>query len=505
MKVFINGGPGCGKTTELIKRFLQDDENKKVYLAFSRSARDEALARMKQQDEKIGDRPSHLILHERPTVTTIHAFAMSLYVFNKRSELGDLSAENIEKRIQSIINKIAKECNLGFIDDPTSKISRLMLSYEKQRHQLKDSIDTSLISTASNTPESTVKLVLKKYEEELKKTPLRTDFTGLLEWMHGAGLKVSDYAENIYVDETQDLTPLMISVLGVNSGKNFIYAGDLDQMIYQHMGVDPKKVYELYEEARKEYLGKVRRVPVAIFNTIKKVRRFMKYKADYDPESVNTNPGHLFPIISFDDAVHKARAFGGTTYILTYSNFKAKDLFEKLVTKFAIIPNTIGPRKLTWERDVCSLAATIAKLGDVTSEQSRSMLADLGKMLGLWKGFRNPTVQEAKSLKEKISNKLMALFGKPLEFFKHVTIVDNIFIDTVHESKGREADNVILFDLFPEKHVTFSRETDDYLAKLLYVAGTRTRRNLFIVRPRSIRIAGSRRGYVSLFGRFFQY
>jgi superfamily I DNA/RNA helicase len=60
-----------------------------------------------------------------------------------------------------------------------------------------------------------------------------------------------------------------------------------------------------------------------------------------------------------------------------------------------------------------------------------------------------------------------------------------ISISTIHQSKGGEADNVVL--LTDMGRLSFENSHRDEENRVWYVAVTRTRQNLFIVRPRGIR------------------
>ena len=60
----------------------------------------------------------------------------------------------------------------------------------------------------------------------------------------------------------------------------------------------------------------------------------------------------------------------------------------------------------------------------------------------------------------------------------HTPFQVNIQLNTIHQSKGGEADNVVLFsDISPAA----ARDIGDDLHRLFYVAVTRTRNTLYLV------------------------
>jgi len=483
---FINGAPGCGKTFNLVKRFAESPVRAKVYLAFTDSAKEEALERIIEKEPEASDKPSKLLDNSEPVVSTIHSMGLLLYSRYVEKIQRDVEA-NVEIIIDNIKRKICKKLNIAITDNPDSPGNRMFLEFERQRNLLFDSIDFSLIANKSGIAETRAREAIEQYLSEIKKTPWKTDFTGILEALRENKIKLSDFADEIYIDEFQDLTKLQLSLFDFSGKKKIVVAGDIDQTVYQFLGVDTKAIYDLYQDSKKIHLPNVRRVPRNLFKVAKAVRRMMRWKADYDPESINTFTGKFFIYPTFETGIDYLMKLPGSKMILVYRNKDLREGFAYLVSRYGVIPKIYSRRKFKKMQRVAELVANLQeqiKLSEKTGDWQAVSLS-------IFDALRVEVPPNKSSILNFLKNELSELtqkfFGRKFFDLPKLKFANDIWIDTVHEAKGREADNVLLFDYYPRMKYETNIFEIDAQAKMLYVALTRTRKNILVARLSSSR------------------
>jgi len=484
--LFINGAPGCGKTYQLTKLFAESAVSARAYFAFTEAAKDEALQRLAAKGIEVHDRVSQLIKNAKPVVCTIHAFALYIYLnYIKGATQRDRS--DYEYEFERIRKEVCQKNGIAYIPtDPTTPGHRLFLEFERQRNMMQE-IDYDLIANKACVPSSRAKAAIEQYYDLIRRTDWGTDFTGLLEALVEHKYKISDFCAQIFIDEFQDLTPLQLALFEFNGRREIVVAGDIDQTVYQFMGVDIKRIYEIYSEARKQHLAAVRRVPQNIFELAKRVRAMMIYKADYKPESVNSTFGQLVECASLEEAINYALQLPGEKLILCYRNEDARQAYLHLVRYHGIVPQMLSKRKFTAIRKLCEVVSTVQEvLQNNNNENIFYAMLDNPPLRAKIEHDGLGT-QDISKLLQLLDNECRRVLGAPFASLPKLRPRNDVKIDTVHEAKGREADVVVVYDYYPRLRFETGLEETDAQAKLLYVALTRTRRDLIIARKRTSR------------------
>lgn len=264
----ILGGPGCGKTTHLLK--LVSDHlksgirpNEIAYVAFTRKAAAESRQRAQQQfgfDEK-----------ELPYFKTLHSFAFK--------ELGLSSEKLMTSEHYDELGEILK-LEFGKVDDEFGIISeqreRGSQYYHIEQQARLRCIDLKAMCRKDGRQGY---WNVQHYHESLKafKESKRIyDYTDILElWlkkMMPLPIKV------LIVDEAQDLSPLQWKIVEKMKGDvpYVYYAGDDDQAIYEWAGADINHFLTLGVETT--VLPISHRLPRQVFQRCDRIARKIKHR-----------------------------------------------------------------------------------------------------------------------------------------------------------------------------------------------------------------------------------
>lgn len=329
----------------------------------------------------------------------------------------------------------------------------------------------------------------------------------------------------IYIDEAQDLSQtqweLIITILksmNNNIEKTFV-AGDSKQLIYEFQGSninifnnyknELKTMFHTYEEI---FLNKTYRISKSICNVLNKIGP--KLDIDFQThETNNINSGRI-DIINYKDLNDILKYINQESMIL----FKQKsEKFEKLALiliqngffinspyimihpifkdfqyllrwliyqdpfSLGVIGNIFGHFQVPYQT-----LLTIKEIQSLSNLKYKNLI----KLFFNWISIDNVKNFYYEKLKESADFYLNLLF-EYVKYYKHepyhaifdtfdfyknnmFLFKNGIFFNTIHSSKGKESDTVILFDT--DINTKFNIESN----RLLYVAITRARNNLII-------------------------
>lgn len=457
----IYGPPGCGKTTDLLKR-VDNLKNNGVdpksisFMSFTKAAATEALKRTG--------------LTRSNNICTIHAMCYRL--------LG-MSSNFVVDIPKLRIFCDATGYDMGFVaGDQTEYDSYLAVS---QFH-----INTGLSLEESFAARGGVGVISELYTfhkayTDWKDTYSLMDFDDML--IATLAGKLKPEARHMIIDEAQDLTPLQWKVIynfmDMPDLKSMIIAGDDDQALYAFSGANSAGMSEFEGKmgAERRILSQSYRVPRAVHKVatgiISKVTE--RVQKEYKPRP---DDGKVSVVGDID--VSWLRQVQGPTMVLARTNYVVKKLCQDL--------RAMGIRHTTsFASDRSNREAAMAinvwrklQAGNDITERDRLILT---KMLDrrAKEAFNERDVSVLKKdwrtvmkIPQDVLNDI-ADFGEDFVLSQPV-----IEVSTIHSAKGKECENVVVMTELTDQ-VMSTMETDpDSEARVWYVAVTRAINNLVI-------------------------
>lgn len=508
IKIF--GGPGTGKTTTLIgylKTELTINNLNPLdiaFVTFSKAAANEMKERISYQlDIKNED----LMFFG-----TIHSLCYKLLGLTKENHIS-------EKIKQNFASSLGYQYTQGETDTDDSGFS-FSLGTEQTLGGALYNIDSFLknnLLDANNWEKASisenhkldltfeqVKEFREKWKEEKEKNGLR-DYSDMIEKV--IENKITLPVRILFVDEFQDLSPLLIQVYEFWKQKveRTYIAGDIHQAIYGFQGANPK--FFLNEKGEEIVLNKTHRLKSEILSLSQHLIKPLKLKKEIDliPHENGGKITRIINKIRYEDLLKLAT---GNTFILARTNWVLQKIRYDLLEE-GIPFNILRFRHYYqfWNQDMTKIHNAFVKIKNKTTpnfDDGKTLIERLPVKSILKKGIKAKiqreeiswsNYEEFKELFEenvdftkmlnycKISDDQREALRKRLENFNQMIGKIDLAIGTIHASKGKEAETVIVFLEIPLK-VFQNMETTEGLddeRRVFYVALTRTKENLIIV------------------------
>lgn len=486
----ILGGPGCGKTTALLKiveaAFTRGVKPEKIaFVAFTRKAAQEARERMVEKFSIDKD--------AIPYFRTLHSFAFAhidiqpsqiltgqkLFEYAKAEGL-DLSAEYVDEFGQIVSQpQTDDERTLGAIS-----LARLTM------RPLEDIVveqDLAIDRVLS----------IKADYDEFKEDAVLYDFTDMLQkFVDNATLPEFDL---LIVDEAQDLSHLqwkMVEKLVENS-KDVYFAGDDDQAIYAWAGADID--YFLNMKADREVLPVSYRLKSNIFDACQKVIGFCdhRYPKDWKPhaeggevdfvsslEHLDLSKGSWFMLARTNSLIRSYTQFlhnEGLAYLTPGPKGMQSSVAVDPVQAVLIYENlrmgksfTGDKLSLVWSFIEPARKPSTAPVFDPLTEYA---LADLCST-----GFdATPSWLGALRISGAMQNYIRALRARGESLVK----TPRITVSTIHGVKGGEADNVVVWQKLSSRTYKSWMNNDPQEVRALFTAMSRARDRLIFLDSRT--------------------
>lgn len=463
--IFIEAGPGSGKTTTILSLSDQTPFYKKsIFLAFNTSIKDEIKGKVKNNLE----------------VSTIHSTAYRLllkhsgvmfklnenktFILAKKYFKGKLDKEfNTEKKINYhlfIIQNFYNLCRMNLCES-VDQMKALLNKYP---------IDIQI--------EELPRLYeffqyLDEYNSSLERG-MMIDFTDMISiTMKVVKSNFFPKYDVVFIDEVQDLNPLQKKFIENIIGKSgrFIAVGDKNQSIYSFMGSNIDSFNQFKSKERTTVL------PLSV-----------SYRC---PKLVIELANQIFPgIESFEENGDGVVRFGKLNevkpgdFVICRNNLPLIESFLSILktgNKVSILGKDLGINLLK----IFESVDTIDQL-DTLLEKKRDTLNE--------KGINNPEFNSGyQDLKEKIdilkylyknSNSSISETKKLLnKIFTDKSDNNDILLMTGHKSKGLEADRVFYLypELIPSKYAKTEIELNQEKC-LEYVIITRAKKELIIIK-----------------------
>lgn len=487
MLTLVLGGPGCGKTTALLK--IIDDllaegipPAKIGYLTFTRKAAHEGLQRAADKFKLDKD--------EFPYFSTIHSFAFNQLGLAPTEVMSNANYVEFGSFIGLEVTKGPTQDDSGFMfknsrksgEKALSMISMARITQTPLRHMCEESmVDFHEVEW------------VRKSLEVFKRSRGLMDFTDILEiWYNkGAAPKLSA----LIVDEAQDLSALqwrIIEKLAKNTERQYI-AGDDDQAIFQWAGADVD--YFLNLKGTKVVLPTSYRLKRNIFNVCQSVvanisKRFAK---EWQPHAEGGSVTRI-------NKLEHVEIQDGTWLMLARNQYLLNGLKEHLT--FQGYPFIYDGNKSTVDNDrVRSLVAwELLRAGKAISGAQAKMVYQ-----NMHKQFRTIAKPALDDNDEVTIEQLVAEHGlqtrenwmKTLrmaehekEYYREIRMKGEslikeprITLSTIHGVKGGEADHVLLCsDMSYASYRQLVKEPSAE-SRVFYVGVSRSKQTLHLLNP----------------------
>lgn len=494
----ILGPPGTGKTTTLLG--MVDEElswntpSERIgFVSFTRRAADEAKDRAKEKFQ-LKDK-------DLPWFRTIHSLCFSA--------LGLSSAEVIEGRKlvefgDWIGVKISGKVSLDEGATFGFEIGDRCLFMDNLARVRNVSLRSLYEEDSDDLPWNVVERVAKGYAEYKKEHGLH-DFTDMLhEFLH---TEWSARLEVLFVDESQDLSAIQWEVVRklAKGARRVVIAGDDDQAIYRWAGADVDQFVEL--PGNVTVLTQSWRVPPAIQNVSNEMIARVKHRRAKSWKPREGETGEVVRVGSLDDIDFDV---GADIMVLARNTCFLKDDAMPLLRSLGIIYGFRGGNSVRqslvdaiveWERLRKGEAVPVHVAEKIYDQFRVGEGFQRGhKKLPFWED-RDAliTIQHLKAdgglLTEdiwheamgKLSSEDKAYMLKALKRGEKFRRNPTVRLSTIHGSKGGEADHVILLTDMAFRTFQESQRSPEDEARCWYVAVTRAKKKLTIVKPQTRR------------------
>jgi DNA helicase-2/ATP-dependent DNA helicase PcrA len=494
IKIF--GPPGTGKTTKLLGRVEKYLErgvkpNEVAYFSFTRKAVKEAVERFKFKFPFIKD-------EDLNNVRTIHSFCRQSF-----REIPVMDDDGDMREFEGGMGNISLEYDDSYSDVRIRKNWPLRI-YDKARNMMIDPV-------LAYRRERVKKVSLEKYINTIKsyeefKQQHRVDFTDMIE--RYIEVATPPNFKLLIIDEAQDLTPLQWKFVYklAEAAERVYVAGDDDQAIYEWNGA----LVKIFQEfpGRKVVLKYSHRLNKQIHSFAKLIRTKIKNTEEKE-FNCGLGEGNVMLFKKFQEIPF--HAFTGKWYILArirecvkeltdeaqkiglyYENVKGKKSFDIYQYKaIKIWTDLIGGRAITKDDAVLcyeyiqEIARGYRKLDSKAwLEIDPNYLMDF-ETLQVVGGLETTKKKEPwyDAFNRKFSDPQKRYFFKMEKLNIDLNTKANIIIDTIHQVKGGEAENVVLYAKtnWPSDFDGKNLDAKSNEARVWYTGSTRSKKNLFLL------------------------
>jgi superfamily I DNA/RNA helicase len=495
-RIIIPGPPGTGKTYHLINNYLRKEieeyktpTDKIAYITFSNAADMEAKKRIGNTFTRYN------IAKDFPYVSTMHKLGTRQLNIDTNIQLLKGEKWNAFKNFSQICRDISFDSYLhdsGISQYKNDHMKIIEYSRAKKISITDAAIELDKHHTIDIWLTEQIDADLKSYKEQ----------TGMIEF--------SDMIEQfikkdkcpplsaIFLDEAQDLNPLqwdMFNYIESKCERSYV-AGDDDQTIYTFQGADENIFINLKGEMDPRIES--RRVPRAVHKVALSIldnieNRMIKAWLPRDAEGA----------VYWYQSIENLDLSSGNWMIIARTNkmlHPIKDYLTSLNLRFDSKINDLLPVSLleayrTWVRlnqgatvgaeeakkiyEYLTVKDNLVKYGYANGRSLDAVdYVDIDDLM-MEHGLLITGSWEQLKIDEESKSYIKALIDNGDDLLKN----SRIKVSTIHGVKGEECDNVVLFTDLEKIIYDAALKNSDPEHRLFFVGVTRTRENLYIMRP----------------------
>ena len=486
----ILGGPGTGKTTELL-RVVEDelasgvDPKHIAFVAFTRKAAHEARSRAAERFGFTDD--------DMPYFRTLHSLAFKQLALEPAEVMADADYRELGQALGLTFGHTDDDIGIAVGDDKGSQLAYLD---QIARLTLKP-LDVTCRERALQ-PYWEARLYCDALAE-YKKTRHKQDFTDMLTLFTDRA--VCPYFKVVIVDEAQDLSPLQWRMVEriTRAAERVYIAGDDDQAIYEWAGADVHKFLTLKGE--RYVLPVSYRLPQVVFDKAQDIVRRISQR--YEKQWAPAGPGGAVHYYGEPEQVDLRE---GSWLLLARNRYMLTDYTAMLQEQG--YPYTLHGKSST-DSDVVRALVYWERLrrGDALTLEQVRMLYVKVQPQWLKQGARTMTgasedtaytlndLRTKWGLRAEAAHDWMAVLQMAQAKREYLRAVlrrkesllkpPRITVSTVHQVKGGEADHVLLrTDMAYSCYREWIRNPDSE-SRVFYVAATRAKQALHVLYARS--------------------
>jgi superfamily I DNA/RNA helicase len=476
----VDAVAGAGKTTTILNGLSYIPQGKSAcFCAFGRDIADELKERCPVEGVEIDTTHSFgsRAVKKRWRYIRLDKYKLKNKVIER---LGDPHAnpEEVNEELEERIEQVCKATSFSknFLAHDSSSVTKLVEDYnleflteqESKRKLAEDEIETRLNEFVS--------LVLEM-QNLCKEDTTTFDFDDML-WFPVVYNLPLDQFDIVFVDETQDLNKCQMALVKkmMRSGGRIIAVGDERQAIYLFRGADQHSMANLVEEFNAE------RLPLSV--TYRCAKNIVKYVKDNvngmeHLQAAETSPDGEVKESTYDDLVKNAKAGDFIVSRLNAPNMTlAMHLLSNNIRCNIRGKDLGGYFKYFIKR---SKSKNLAEFQDFVTEWQDNQIQLLTerkkKPADLQARIEN--IQDRGACMLELANgcqSLSEMLNKINALFTDADEKNLIILGTTHKLKGLERDTVWLL------HSTFKPGKDVEEDNLFYVAATRAKRTLNVVK-----------------------
>lgn len=475
-KRLILGGPGCGKTTRCLAIMENALEmgippERIALVTFTRAGAKEAKERA---NLRFGIEKNRLKYFK-----TIHALCFM--------ECGLSRSDIMSKSALEELGDIVGEQLTGVItdDSATRRMGDLLLTLDNYARTTRRTLEDAHHEADQEVDWFHLKRFSEAYQVFREDRGI-VDFTEMLERYVAIGQPVP--VDIAIVDEAQDLSPLQWAVVAkaFKNAREVWIAGDDDQSIYKWSGADEKHFLSLPYE--REVLPVSHRLPEAIFNFGQEIIQRVSNRFAKNVKSGRAG-GRVDWVAGLDEV-----DFSEGSWLLLARTRNQLGMLENTLRSQGVV-YTIGGKssveevhsraiaaheklRKDWEIDGSSMAIVLRAAGRPAFELDSNKTYKAADV-----GYDASVIWHDALIKIPLDDREYYLACRRRGEQLHET--SRVRIDTIHGSKGAEAEHVVLLtDLTYKVQRGYERDPDSE-HKVFYVGTTRARETLTLLAPQT--------------------
>lgn len=460
----IYGPPGCGKTTKIVTMIGE-------FMARGYGANDIALmSHTRAAAKEALDRTD---LESSDKFSTIHSQAYR--------HLGLSSTQLVDnRRLVEFSHLIGVPIKNGSIDSEEGiEVGDEYLGIlNKARNRLMDPLDEYYESDRPGSLPQ-FQMFIEGYQN-WKRSNGFVDFTDMLERFVARGDEINFQARVIFIDEAQDLSALQWRAVRVltKHAKHIIVAGDDDQAIYVWGGADPTGMVQFEEEygSKRRVLEQSYRIPSKVHTLASGIIRQVIARVDkvYNPRD-EVGRVERYGYLHAVDFKH-----GEDTLALCRTGAQKKEV-EKHFIEQSIPYWTDNGKPGLYQTKVARAIRAFNKAirGEELTPAEREVLA-LTAQTKYRDALKNG---DYVGMKQLTHMRVLQIPSWSYDFYRDsdMDIVPTIRLSSIHGSKGREADRVVLHTGMTDRTALGFEKDPEAEHRVWYVGATRARHRLDIL------------------------